>query len=553
MKKLMRRLLAVAAAMTMVMGMAVTANAQTVGSAKTTDNATITVTNAANGQTYDLYQIFKATYSTKEENGKTVTDNVAYSILDGKGNLVAGRFDGSKWFTVDASGNVSPKDDFSEITLKSDDFKNWAQAYGNKIGNTVTANADGTIEWTGLDYGYYFISTSNGAVVTVDKAAPDATVIDKNEKTPAVDKNKKITKVHDNLTGADVTGAVLGEGITEGETATAKIGDTITFTITFTGTNFGTSTNDDGQVTTEKVTSYTVKDTPEGLAIDPDSITVVVTDGNTDTDKYNITTTVKADKTNTILPTKGVAGSAMTLYIPWTNDGNSIYKSPATVTVTYNAVLKSITDDKANNSATVDWNQYQDNTPDKPEVYTANFQIMKVDSADTTKQLAGAEFDLYEVQTAPDKITTGNDANAEVVGTGTYYKTSFVTGNTNFKKIPVTANGDETYTVAEAENTTPVKIVAGNPTIKGLKANTTYYLVETKAPTGYQLSTHAFEITTSQVNGSAVALASSNITNTSGKALPSTGGMGTMIFYVLGAVLAIGAGVILVTRKRLSK
>ena len=43
------------------------------------------------------------------------------------------------------------------------------------------------------------------------------------------------------------------------------------------------------------------------------------------------------------------------------------------------------------------------------------------------------------------------------------------------------------------------------------------------------------------------------VTNKTGAVLPSTGGMGTTIFYVLGAVLVVGAGVLLVTKKRMSQ
>ena len=42
------------------------------------------------------------------------------------------------------------------------------------------------------------------------------------------------------------------------------------------------------------------------------------------------------------------------------------------------------------------------------------------------------------------------------------------------------------------------------------------------------------------------------IENKEGTALPSTGGIGTTIFYVLGAILVVGAGVVLVTRRRMS-
>ena len=43
------------------------------------------------------------------------------------------------------------------------------------------------------------------------------------------------------------------------------------------------------------------------------------------------------------------------------------------------------------------------------------------------------------------------------------------------------------------------------------------------------------------------------VENQAGTLLPSTGGMGTTIFYVLGAVLVVGAGVLLVTKKRMSQ
>ena len=44
-----------------------------------------------------------------------------------------------------------------------------------------------------------------------------------------------------------------------------------------------------------------------------------------------------------------------------------------------------------------------------------------------------------------------------------------------------------------------------------------------------------------------------NVANQAGAVLPSTGGMGTTVFYVLGAVLVVGAGVLLVTKKRMSQ
>ena len=45
---------------------------------------------------------------------------------------------------------------------------------------------------------------------------------------------------------------------------------------------------------------------------------------------------------------------------------------------------------------------------------------------------------------------------------------------------------------------------------------------------------------------------STEIVNTKGVELPSTGGMGTTLFYIIGAVLVLGAGILLVTRRRMS-
>ena len=93
-------------------------------------------------------------------------------------------------------------------------------------------------------------------------------------------------------------------------------------------------------------------------------------------------------------------------------------------------------------------------------------------------------------------------------------------------------------------------------TIKGLDNSWTYTLKETKVPDGYN---QAEDIT---VNGSSLTkvdkaiaeltLYKETVVNQQGAVLPSTGGIGTTIFYVIGAILVIGAGVVLVTRRRMN-
>lgn len=109
-------------------------------------------------------------------------------------------------------------------------------------------------------------------------------------------------------------------------------------------------------------------------------------------------------------------------------------------------------------------------------------------------------------------------------------------------------------------------MTAGKITIKGLDDATEYYLYETKAPAGYNRLTDAvkFKITatyndtgdnsnvTAAVNDVEQSSVSVQVANNKGSTLPSTGGIGTTLFYVIGGVLMAVAAVLLVTKKRMN-
>ena len=134
--------------------------------------------------------------------------------------------------------------------------------------------------------------------------------------------------------------------------------------------------------------------------------------------------------------------------------------------------------------------------------------------------------------------------------------------------ISLIENSDGSYTVAPAGHTGTYVMTAGNITIKGLDDATEYYLYETKAPAGYNRLTDAvkFKITadydetgknctsvTTKVNEDAPqAGLSITVKNNKGAALPSTGGIGTTLFYVIGGGLMAVAAVLLVTKKRMN-
>ena len=139
----------------------------------------------------------------------------------------------------------------------------------------------------------------------------------------------------------------------------------------------------------------------------------------------------------------------------------------------------------------------------------------------------------------------------------------FVLLNKDRNKVAVVVDGKLTgWTNVPAvgenwpANTVLTTNAQGKITISGLDSNT-YYLREIKAPAGYNtLKEDVKVVITGATKGEGSKLTYqtvlAEIQNLSGTELPSTGGMGTTIFYVLGSALVLGAVVLLVTKKRMS-
>ena len=83
--------------------------------------------------------------------------------------------------------------------------------------------------------------------------------------------------------------------------------------------------------------------------------------------------------------------------------------------------------------------------------------------------------------------------------------------------------------------------------IWGLDTDTDYTLVEIDAPDGYNKLEDEVKVTVNATNDSLI-----KVENKSGTELPSTGGIGTTIFYILGAALMLGAAVLLITKRRMN-
>lgn len=196
------------------------------------------------------------------------------------------------------------------------------------------------------------------------------------------------------------------------------------------------------------------------------------------------------------------------------------------VTIVYTATVQNGVDTAAflKNSAHLTYSNYTSN-PSEVDVVTYEFDLVKTTSDGTL--LDGATFKLYNAETG-----------------GTAYTFTY-------------DEATKTYSYNAEGTVTDLVVKDGMVTVKGLAAGK-YYLEETVTPDGYNTLTGRQEV---NLNGNKTATVEENklaentgvqVINLTGAELPSTGGIGTTIFYVVGGLLVIGAGVMLVTKKRVS-
>ncbi len=248
-----------------------------------------------------------------------------------------------------------------------------------------------------------------------------------------------------------------------------------------------------------------------GLTLNPDTITV----------KVNGTAlTVGTDYTITAANQTENSKDDITIVFAEVDD-------ETVVEVAYNANLNETATVGTEGNATSAWLTYAADqktaeVSTNTETYAFNFTKVKEDN---TTALAGAEFVLTNK-------TSGKYAKFDQVEAAgekaAYYR---------FDSWVDTK--DEATTLISDEN--------GKVYIEGFDVDT-YNLEETKAPNGYNLlkDTKDFQI------GAEGAYEAFNIVNVAGTLLPSTGGMGTTLFYTLGAILVLGAAVLLITKRRMS-
>ena len=497
-----RKLTSLLLALVMVFALAVTAFAQDVPG--TSGNGSITISNAAKGETYTIYKLFDATVS---EDGKSIayTGTVPESL--------------NTYFTADTNGYISATGAAKEGENMSDGLKTALKAWTANATAAATAKSDGSaLNFNGLAYGYYVVTTTQGnQVISVDSTMPDVTIVDKNSSAP---KDLSKTADSDNV----------------------SIGDTVTYTVRFKTSNYYGAGED-----AKEIVSYTIEDTLPDFLSDVNVTSIIVdNDGNDTTTKDQATVTAQFDTNKKIA-------------IDWYDEANSkfLYNNGATVTITYTAKVteKAAIDGNGNtNKITVTWTTKNGTEPGPGElkqeetIYTYAIALKKVNNKGTALPGAVFQFPFY-VQTTP-------DANGAYIYAGTTPGEGLTNQITTPDSGVIVVKGVKSGTYEIKEVTAPAgynKLTAP-VTVEAKKTgqtstHTTVYLDENGNTTNTQTE-KTIEV---NVDIETIAATAVVVVNKAGTELPSTGGMGTTIFYVLGAVLVVGAGVLLVTKKRMSQ
>lgn len=465
---------------------------------------------------------------------------------------------------------------FNTETVRAETMKAFADAMANAIrkgtistqaAKTGTSSSD-SLQLTDLDMGAYLILLEGGTkiyepvfVSIVPTWNADNSTWELTEPSPNVTvKSKALTltkTVYDKdktdpktpLTEKDYRAGIDGTS----KYAQVSIGDTVTYMLVADVPTYPTDST---------ATGYQISDDlPAGMALNATSVQVYgIAKQTSDTEAGTVLTggTDGAYTLTTVGATRPVTGqSSVDFNLNFTY---SKIKEYAKIRVVYTATANSdigVVGQNSNtngnrNTAYLDYNNnpYEPNSTswetaeDLATVYTYGIQVSKVD--DKTNPLPGAEFTLSTNQEGTEKIQ--------------FVKTS-----------------DGTYRVAPtAESTADTLVVAadgtnkGKLTLSGLDAGT-YYLIETKAPDGYTKLSAAISVeikdTKNGVNDAAPTGSNGKpeytlttpdateteatdgyvpltVVNSKGFTLPSTGGMGTVLFTAIGIVL-MGGGLVL--------
>lgn len=488
--KLIKKIAAIMFAFMMVVSMSCNVKADDT----TTATGTITINNAIPGQTYKLYRLLDLESYSVNEDGQKENGNYSYKPTSKWKTFLEGNGIRDVYFTFE-NGYASWKkganvETFAKLAIEHANKENAViEAEKTEVASAaIEGNNTPTVTFKNLPLGYYLVDSSVGTLCSLGTTNTDATIREKNG-VPSVDK-----KVSSTETGNyDISN-------------TASIGDTVYFKTTIT-----VQPGAQNYVLHDKMT--------EGLTLKNDSIFVKKGESIVENTNYTLKTTGLTD--------------GCTFEIQFTPDFCDALNANDKITVTYSAVLNEKVEignvDKNTNET---WLKYGDSksTQHKPT---------------TTKTFEMKVFKFYK-----DK----NDSNTEKGLDGAVFTLSKNPNGTD--PIKLINKGSNTYRVAKKDETNTITEVItpdnGRFTIQGLGAGT-YYLTEIQQPAGYNKLSGPVTVVIDENGKVRVGESEANpvkVENKTGTVLPSTGGAGTTMIYLVGAVLVLGSGVVLATKRR---
>ena len=512
--KHIKKLASLLLALVMVLSLAVTAFADE------PTTYSITINNSTAGHTYEAYQIFTGDLATNEAGNKVLSN-----IVWGSGVSEAGQT---------ALGDAAAKAE----TLKTEaDAKAFAKAVAPYLttaagsANTVT---DGKYVISGLAAGYYLVKDQDGSLTGDNDSYTEyiIQVVGNVTATPKSDVPEVQKKVKDINDSTDTTKTDWQDS------ADYDIGDSIPFQLK------ATLADNVSSYTTYKVVFHDTLS--KGLTYNNDA--KVYIDG-TETNGFTVTATVNADGITTLTVScddvKALgAGNSSVITVEYTAklNENAVLGSAGNPNEVY--LEYSNNPNKSENGN----NETGETPKDVVIVFTYKTIINKVDSENAP--LTGAAFKL-------EKLIKGKDGAAGTWTTAKEFTVDETTTSFTFSglddgqykltetKTPVGYNTiDPIYFVIEATHGETADV----PTLKTLNA----YLTDANGNKQTEMKDgESVNIDLGTVDLTAGSI-TTTVVNKSGSELPSTGGIGTTIFYVLGSILVIGAAVLLVTKKRMS-
>lgn len=452
----------------------------------------ITIENPVEGAQYDIYQILYI------ESYNAATNSYSYKANSAWADWLATQ---TAYVSIDDNDYVTWVKDadvaaFAKAALAYAESKNMTP----DATQTATKAADGSlkVEFTDLKLGYYLVDTTVGTICSLDTTNPAVTIEDKN----GVPQSEKFVKEDSNDTWGKKNDADIGQTVEFKGVITAGVGaenyvyhDKMSAGLTYTG------------VTKVEITTAADKDTT--TVVDPSNYTVTST-GLTDGCTFEVA--FNQAFCNTLQ-----SGDVVTIYY--------------TAVLNENAVIAGTGNPNESHLSYGDSGKPGSTPTSETKTYTWEFKVFKYTmKGETETALAGAVFSLYRDEKCTDII--------ELV------------------KV-----SDNVYRVAtEDDKNTTTQITTddtGKFTIQGLDSDT-YYLKEITPPNGFNVLkdpikvviTNEGKVNPTEENANGVEYV--KVLNQTGSELPSTGGVGTTILYIVGGVLVIAAVVLLVTKKRMS-